>query len=604
MSKAQPHNNLQPPAGHQYWSVDSAPATLTRPLPLTAAPLVLLLFTLISSLLLFAVNTVPWLVETFPNRDFVFSPYLGTHSIPLRIFILSFYLAFTAAVGASSLGKLKFLVEMTSFFIIICCVFDMLNVVLYEAYGFIYSLHVVEILSGLFGYFVFSLKLLDHGSMPARAQTPTSPRYKIRGSLRLGIAVAIAIGLSVYVDGLDLFIIERLRDLALLGGTGPGVFLFLPMLFLLLYVDGTVQAIIRRKVTFTPPVTVIVPAHNEAHVIGRTIASLDASAAGYGGEVLVLVLNNCSTDDTVKATWEAFDKARHLKGRVVDVPTPGKAKALNRGVMEVRTPFMIRIDADTQVQPATLRRAMRHFSRPGVGVVGGLPLAPGDGPFDRARTLEVLLKHGYYQVAYGATDAIVGVPGMFAAYRTRLVRAVGGFVTGMNGEDTDVSLRIGEMGHRIVGDPSVVYVSEVPVTYRHLREQRMRWFRSVYHVSARNRNYLDSWRFSMRGKIILPFMLLNSARRAMMVPLALFSLLHLGFAFEGEATLTVSAALAVLLGAPTLMAAFAALANGRPQALLGLPQYTLFRIVRSYLTLESVLSIAFADTATLRKNAT
>src|SRR5690606_29894620 len=141
---------------------------------------------------------------------------------------------------------------------------------------------------------------------------------------------------------------------------------------------------------------------------------------------------------------------------------------------------------------------------------------------DLARTLEVLLKHGYYQVAYGATDSIVGIPGMFAAYRTRLVRAVGGFVTGMNGEDTDVSLRIGELGHRIVGDPLVVYTSEVPLTYRHLREQRLRWFRSVYHVTARNRNYLDNWRFSMRGKIILPFMLLNSARRAMMVPLALF----------------------------------------------------------------------------------
>src|SRR5690606_1477228 len=161
----------QPPAGHRYWSVDSAPATLTRPLPHTAAPLVLLLFVLFSSLMLFAVNTVPSLGEAFPNRDFIFSPYLGTHSIPLRIFILSFYLAFTTAVGATSLGKLKFLVEMMSFFIIICCVFDLLNVVLYEAFGFIYSLHVVEVLSGLFGYFVFSLKLLDHGSMPPRADT-------------------------------------------------------------------------------------------------------------------------------------------------------------------------------------------------------------------------------------------------------------------------------------------------------------------------------------------------------------------------------------------------------------------------------------------------
>ena len=564
----------------------------------------LLLFTLFSSCLLFAVNTVPALATAFPNRDFVFSPYLGTHSIPLRIFILSFYLAFAAVVGASSLGKMKFLVEMTATFVAVCCAFDLLNVLLYQAFGFIYSLHVVEILSGLFGYFVFSLALLNHGSMPARAHTPMGRRYKGRGSLRLGIAVVLAIGLSVLVDRQDLFIIERLREIALLGGTGPGVFLFLPMLFLLLYVDGTAQAILRRKETFTPPVTVIVPAHNEAHVIGRTIASLDASAAAYAGDVLVLVLNNASSDDTVGAAWAAFDKARHLRGRVVDVPTPGKAKALNRGVRQVDTPYMIRIDADTQVLPDTLRRAMRHFSRPHVGVVGGLPLAPGDGPFDRARTLEVLLKYGYYQVAYGATDAIVGVPGMFAAYRTHLVRAVGGFVTGMNGEDTDVSLRIGEMGYRIVGDPSVTYISEVPVTYRHLREQRMRWFRSIYHVSARNRNYLDSWRFSMRGKIILPFMLLNSARRAMMVPLALFGVLHLGFALDPESQLTTSAVLAVLLGAPTLMAALAALANGRPGALLGLPEYTLFRLARSYLTLESVLSIAFAKPPKLGKIAT
>jgi cellulose synthase/poly-beta-1,6-N-acetylglucosamine synthase-like glycosyltransferase len=603
LSKPNPPSKPEPVEGQHYWSVDSAPAVLTRPLPLSAAPLVLLLFTLISSILLFSVNNVPWMVRAFPNRDFVFSPYLGTHSIPLRIFILSFYMAFAAVVGANSLGKLRFLIEMTAYFVIVCCAFDLLNVILYDAFGFLYSLHVVEVLSGLFGYFVFSLKLLDHGSMPPRADTPMSRRYKGTGSLRLGVAVGAAIVFSVLVDRLDLFIIEELRNVALLGGTGPGVFLFLPMLFLLLYVDGTLQAIFRRKVTFTPPVTVIIPAHNEAHVLARTIASLDLSAEGYGGDVLVLVLNNCSTDDTAGVAWAAFDQARHLRGRVVEVPTPGKAKALNRGVMEVDTPFMIRIDADTQVQPATLRRAMRHFSRRGVGVVGGLPLAPGGGRFDRARTLEVLLKHGYYQVAYGATDAIVGVPGMFAVYRTRLVRAVGGFVTGMNGEDTDVSLRIGEMGYRIVGDPSVVYTSEVPLTYRHLREQRMRWFRSVYHVTARNRNYLDSWRFSMRGKVILPFMLLNSARRAMMVPLTLFGILHLGFAFDAETTLTATAVLAVILGAPTLMAGFAALANGRPQALVGLLDYTLFRVTRSYLTLESVLSIAFANPSTKIKSA-
>lgn len=578
---------------HQYWSVDSAPAKLTRSLSVWAAPVVLVIFTVVASGLLYAVNTIPVLAEAFPNHDIIFSPYTGTHSIPLRIFVLSFFIAFAAVCGATFWGRIKFFLDLSLYFILLCGVFDMMNIIAYRYTGFIYSLHVVEILSGLFGFFIFSVTLLNHGSMPKRVETPYSSRFKLGSLVRLVLAASLAMGTSLWVDTLALPLVSDLRGVALLGGTGPGVFLFLPMMFLLLYVLGTVQALIRRRETFAPPVTIIIPAHNEEHVIARTIAAIDASAANYDGEVFVMVLNNCSTDDTQAIAERCIAEGVHIKGSVVDVPTPGKAIALNVGIAETRTEFVIRIDADTQVLPDTIRHAMRHFSRKDVGVVGGLPLAPGDGKFDRARDLETLLKHGYYQVAYGAVDGIVGVPGMFAAYRTDAVRDVGGFVTGMNGEDTDVSLRIGEMGFRIVGDPTITYVSEVPGSYKHMREQRMRWFRSVYHVSARNRNYLDSWKFSVRGKIILPFMLLNSGRRAMMVPLVIYGVINYLFGFNPESTLTAQAVIAVMLGAPALMGAFAALANGRVKALIGLPEYVLFRLFRSYLTLESMLSVAF-----------
>jgi len=582
------------PTGHQFWSVDSAPARLTRPLPLWGAPVVLAVFLAMSTALLFAVNRVPALVEAFPNRDFVFSPYIGTHSIPLRIFIVSFYVAFSTMFGSTLWGKIRFFLELMLYYVLVVGALDAINIIGFRLTGFVYSLHVIEILSGLIGFFVFSAKLLDHGSMPARAEAPFSRRFKLVSLVRLTVAVIVSIAVAVGVDRLELPLVFDLRNVALLGGTGPGVFLFLPTLFFVLYVDGTLQSLLRRKSAFAPPVTVIVPAHNEEHVIARTIAAIDASAAQYDGELTVTILNNASTDGTIAAAEAAIAAASHLTGRVLDVPTPGKAIALNRGIAETGTEFVIRIDADTQVQPQTIALAMRHFSRADVGVVGGMPIAPGDGPFDRARTLEVLLKHGYYQVAYGAFDGTIGVPGMFAAYRTALVRDVGGFVQGMNGEDTDVSLRIGELGNRVVSDPSVVYVSEVPKTYKHLREQRMRWFRSVYHVSARNRTYLDSWELSVRGKVVLPFMLLNSARRAMTVPLAMFGALHLLLAFDPTGTLTGQAVLAVMLGAPALMGAFAALANGRVGALIGLPEYVVFRLLRSYLTLESVLSIAAA----------
>jgi glycosyltransferase involved in cell wall biosynthesis len=579
---------------HQYWSVDSAPAKLTQPLSVWVAPSVLALFTGVATLLLLAINRVPFLVEAFPNRDLIFSPYDGTHSVPLRIFVLSFYIAYGTVVGAKVRQRVHFLFELTTTFIIACGVFDLIHINAYRHFDTLLSLHLVEILSGLLGYFIFSWSLLSYGSMPALTQKPAVYIKRRRAWPTFLLTLGASFALALYVDGLELPIIYELRSTSLMGGTGPGVFLFLPALFFGLYVLGTLRAIVFRGKRISPDVTVIIPAHNESHVIKRTLDAVDAAAEPYDGVVHVLVLNNNSSDDTFAVSSQAIAQMRYAKGRVIDVPTPGKSHALNRGVAETKTAFLVRIDADTQILPQTLVHAMRHFSDPEVGVVGGLPLPPGNGPFDRARLLEVLLKHGYYQIAYGAIDAIVGIPGMFAAYRVEAVRAAGGFVQGMNGEDTDVSLRIGEMGYRLIGDPRAEYVSEVPVTYWHMREQRMRWFRSVYHVSSRNKFYLNGWHLSLRGKVILPFMLLNSARRAMQIPLAIFGALHLTLGLDPMSPITGTAVLAVLLGAPMLMGAVASLANGRAWALIGLPEYALFRALRSYFTLESVLSIAFA----------
>lgn len=587
--------DLSRPQGRDYVSVDSAPARLTRPLSPWLAPAVLTLFVLISSFLVGLMNRQPDLVALFPQGDLVFSPYDGAHSLPLRLFVLAFYMAFAAVVGARKRDRTRFLAELIVSYILICGVFDLINIAAHRTMGLVYSLDMIEILSGLIGFMVFSFKLLDHGSMPARVSVPQRVYRRRFAWLRLGLAVIVAMAFSVFVDGVGLALVMDLRQLALLGGTGPGVFLFLPMLFFLLYVWGTVLAVLRPLPAFAPPVTIIIPAHNEGHVIARTLLAVDSAARMYAGRVKVLVLNNNSSDDTAAQARAMLARLRLIRGQVVDVPEPGKAVALNRGVGLVDTDYMIRIDADTQILPDTITRAMRHFADDQTGIVGGVPLPPGTGPFDRARFIEVLLKHGYYQIAYGALNGIVGVPGMFAAYRTDAVRAAGGFVQGMNGEDTDVSLRIGEMGYRIIGDPHVLYVSEVPTSFHHLREQRLRWFRSVYHVSARNRDYLDGWWASLRGKVILPFMLLNSARRAMTIPLFLFSLIYLAIGPDTAAPLPVQAVLAVLIGAPALMGAFAVLVNGRVKALLGLPEYVVFRIVRSYLTLESVLSIAFAD---------
>lgn len=240
----------------------------------------------------------------------------------------------------------------------------------------------------------------------------------------------------------------------------------------------------RQKLAkFSPPVTVIIPAHNEEYVIERTLEAIDLAALEYSGPLHVIVANNNSIDETGVLAAQALKRARKMTGVVLDVPEPGKAAALNSALAAVKTEFVIRIDADTQINPKAVRRAMTYFANPNVGAVGGTPVASGHSFFDRARALEVLVKHGFYSVALSSVGAVIGIPGMFSAYRTEQVRELGGFVAGMNGEDTEMSLRIGELGYRLVVDPEIEYESEVPQTFRHMREQRMRWFRSTYHDS-------------------------------------------------------------------------------------------------------------------------
>ena len=154
-----------------------------------------------------------------------------------------------------------------------------------------------------------------------------------------------------------------------------------------------------------------------------------------------------------------------------------------------------------------------------------------------------------------------------------------------------MSLRIGELGYHSVVDPKIRYISEVPSAYEHMREQRMRWFRSIYHISSRCRDLIYSNNASLRGKIILPYMLVNSARRAMLVPLIIFGTLECMFGFNPDSPIIWQSIVAVTTGAPAIMAVVASLLNGVPKGILALPEYLIFRVLRAYFTLESMMSI-------------
>ena len=578
-----------------YRSVDSQPPGLSVPISPLRAPALLLTFNLLALFQLWLFGTGA-LDGIFPQRDYVFVPYSGQHSIAVRTYIVSFYIAFSLFASGPAQARFYFAIDLILRFLVICALLDLVNTIFLKVFGMPYPLALVQITAGLIGFALFSLMLLERGAMPEPIKIKAGTQNNLRMFLRLLAAAAIAAFLSAYIGYANSPIIEGLREFTLLGGIGPGVLLVLPVFFLELYIIGLIEGRLIAVKDFSCPVTVIVPAFNEAHIIGETIRHIDEAAAFYGKLVEVIVLDNNSADNTSQLAQRAIADAKSIDGRVIHVAEPGKSNALNRGVEEASHPLLMRIDADTQIGRDNIALAVQNFGDPEVGIVGGIPLPPGGAKFDRPRLVEVLVKHGYYAPALGAFWGLIGIPGMLAVYRTETLRTVGPFATGINGEDTDMSLRIGELGFRVMVDQRVKYVSEVPASFAHMREQRLRWFRSVYHVSSRCLPVIIGGSGSIRGKLILPYMLLNSARRAMMVPILFFGIFDLMTDTRSDSALVWQSIIAVLVGAPALVAVTAALVNRRPDALLAIPEYIAFRALRAWLTLESVLTI------TIRRN--
>lgn len=99
---------------------------------------------------------------------------------------------------------------------------------------------------------------------------------------------------------------------------------------------------------------IIVPAHNEGAVIERTLRPL--SELAYQGVVDLVVAANGCEDDTVS-------RATSVAGvRVLDLPEPGKAKALNAADSVVEVFPRLYLDADVSITPTAVIDVLDHLA--------------------------------------------------------------------------------------------------------------------------------------------------------------------------------------------------------------------------------------------------
>jgi len=304
-----------------------------------------------------------------------------------------------------------------------------------------------------------------------------------------------------------------------------------------------------KRSPLAPPITILVPAHNEQKSICtavRNLLDLDYP------ELEVIVVNDGSADSTLQMMQQEFGlrlvRAVYIP-QVMSAPVRGlyrsdvdtrlvvvdkesggsKADAVNAGLNAATSPYVCVVDADSVLERDALLRIMvpvladpKHVVSVGgiIRVLNGSELE--GGRMRRVRlprkSIEVIQVVEYLRAfligreAWARGNMLMIISGAFGVFRTDLVRAVGGYRSCAIGEDFDLVARL----HRHLLDkgedysiqfvPDPVCWTEVPSDLQSLGRQRARWHKGLLDVLWPNKDMLFRPRYGLIGCVALPYL--------------------------------------------------------------------------------------------------
>jgi len=237
------------------------------------------------------------------------------------------------------------------------------------------------------------------------------------------------------------------------------------------------------------PVTIIIPAFNEAASISDTLRSVMEQTAP---PVEIIVVDDCSTDGTC-------DVARSFGVTVVRPPanTGSKAGAQNFALNLVHTEFTIAIDADTALAKDAIEKLLPAFANPDVAAACGTVLPRRiRSVWERGRYVEYLFAFAFYKQVQEQYGTPLISSGCFSMYRSVLLRDVGGFSTRSLAEDMDLTWTLYQRGYSTRFIPEAVCYPLEPHSYAFMKKQLRRW----------SHGFVQNLRLHWRGLLGIPFL--------------------------------------------------------------------------------------------------
>jgi poly-beta-1,6-N-acetyl-D-glucosamine synthase len=365
-------------------------------------------------------------------------------------------------------------------------------------------------------------------------------------------------------------------------------------------IAGDVVTVSRRLTA--ADVAVLIPAHNEAVVIGDSLKSIMALVPREN----VHVVSDGSSDDTAQI-------ARDAGVRVMETEVnSGKAGALQQAIEQFaliqRFPVMMLLDADTRVLPGYFEAGLAMFANPKVAAVAGCVKTARGRALSFTGNLLVCHRQRIYAIGqrvlkfgqtWMRTNATHIVPGFASMYRTCVLPSIDLNPPGLVIEDFNMTFevyqkRLGKVGFTL----GAVAVTQDPDNFHDYIRQTRRWAVGLWQTVRRHPPKANLFS-AMLGLLLLE--LVASSLLFLVLPLVLIVLMipeltgglpaWPGFdlvysAVSAHVTLT-GVTLGVLL--PDLaLTCLAAAAERQPRLLLFVAVYPLMRLLDAAIGLSAI----------------
>ena len=235
--------------------------------------------------------------------------------------------------------------------------------------------------------------------------------------------------------------------------------------------------------SFHPPVTIIIPAYNEAKVIHKTLESVCASDYPH---LQVIVVDDGSRDGTAQVVAEAarFDDRVSL----IKQTNHGKWYAEDEALKQIRTPIFAVVDADTLLHIDAIKYLVQPFKNDAVGAVAGtVEIGNRDNMITACQVIEYKISQNVMRRAYEVFNGILVVPGAIGAWRTDTVIESGQVSGDTITEDADLTVAIHRSDHKVVYAPNARSYTEAPNSVRSFMQQRLRWSFGMLQVAWKHR---------------------------------------------------------------------------------------------------------------------